>query len=157
MKLRGILSRAKRLIWGQDLGRARLLLVYSILAVSLLGKTAVWAKPRIDNWLWPAPVPVVECSDLTIIFNANSSLSAARKWVKLPATTRITFYNFVWENSRKRTEFWMSDGPTIWELELVCFDTKRIHDPVFGEFFVEDFEDRYNTEIEIANREQGTK
>lgn len=133
-----LLSKFQILVWGRDLGRARRLLVLSILSISLLGKAAMWASPKLDAWLYPPPLPPPAfCSRVAIILGKallQSDIAAAKIWIGKP-NLPIPLSGIVWDDKDKRVELWMTDGiDTFWQIEFICFKASRGHPMVFGEF-----------------------
>lgn len=149
------------LAWGRDLGRARRYLVLSILAISLIGKVAVWAEPRLDAWLFPPPPPPPAfCSRVAIVLSKallTSDINAAKLWVGEP-NTPMPLAALTWDNKDKRVELWMTDGKeTFWQIEFVCFKASRGHPMVFGEFEKYSFQEiidqeRYQESIESLTK-----
>ena len=121
--------------WGKNIGRARQALVKGILAISLLGGTAVWAKPKTDTWLEP-PEPPKECTDLSVVISndfSTKNLNNAKLWVG-ELSTAMTGWGFIWNTEQERLEYWITDGIDTWKIEVVCFDATPTHYIVFGEF-----------------------
>ena len=120
-----LLIRLRGAVWGKDLGRARRLLVLSILSISLLGRAAYWAEPKIDRWLWPPP-PMEQgtCTQRPLIISGSvpsGDLTTAKKWVGTAAVIPLNAVAFVWNEELRRLELWMTDGIDFWIIEVECF------------------------------------
>jgi len=151
-------NRLRTFVWGTDLGRTRRYLVLTILHVALLGLAANWAQPRINAWLYPPPPPPPQaCTRISVFISVAISpidVGKAKKWVGEPNAS-ITLSARVWNPKNQRVEFWMTDGTTMWKLELICYDTSAGHYMVYGEFEKESFQEVVNQEKEYLNEETG--
>ena len=136
-------KRLNDFVWGTDLGHTRRYLVLAILHVSLLGIAAVWAGPRLAAWLYPAPPPPpAVCTQASIFVSGtipSTEIAAAKKWIGEPRAN-ITLQGRIWNPQTNRLELWISDGTTLWQLEILCFDTGPNHVAVFSEFHVTSFQ-----------------
>lgn len=148
----------KRLVWGNERGRTRRHLILAILELSLLGGVAIWAQPYLNTWLYPPPPPPPDaCTQMSIFVSGPvnpADTNRARKWVNEPNTTMILAER-TYANARNRVEFWITDGTTIWEIEIVCFDQSEFHYMVYGEFYTVPLQEVYDQEQGFEDAETG--
>ena len=150
--------------WGKNIGRARQALVKSILSLAILGGIAVWAQPKWNAWLYPPPPFLAgTCTQNSIVVSGNIgavAIANARKWAHvepvIPSQNVFVAYN----GERERIEFWLTDGTTLWEIEIVCFIPVKgqpgVYDMKFGEFYTENIEKEYAPRLkELRLRESG--
>ena len=155
-------SRFRVLVWGRDLGRARRLLVLSILSISILGRAAYWAEPKIDRWLWPPP-PMEQgtCTQRPIFiggFVPSGDITIAKKWVGTTTNIPSNEAAFVWNESPERLELWMTDGVDFWMIEVECFAIRtpgKSYVAKFGEFEKITLEELKEREAEYERNETG--
>ena len=150
----------RSIVWGHDLGRARRMMVLSILSISLLGRAAYWAKPKLNDWLYPAPPPVQgTCSERGISLSGvvpGGDIAAAKEWARIEVPTVGQVY--AWNPEKRRVELWIWDKETIWQLELICFEIKASgtsYVAQFGEFEKTSVEDMVRTDNELKAKEIG--
>ena len=148
------------MVWGRDLGRARRLLVLSILSISILGRAAYWAKPKLNDWLFPPPRPALGVCTNRIISMSGDILSgdiaAAKKWARIETQTK--YQGYVWNQEKQRVELFITDGETIWQIELICFEIKvsgKFYVAQFGEFEKLSVEESIEHDDEIVSKETG--
>lgn len=127
----------------RDIGRVRRFVVLGVMAISILGVTAVWAIPRLAAWLNPPPpAPPAVCTKIGIVMSAamtRTAIAASQKWVG-QADKVMSLAAIVWDQEDGRAEVWISDLDKLWQIELLCFDTTTQHLPVLGAFETYDFE-----------------
>src|SRR3990167_8444768 len=97
-------KRIQDMMWGTDLGRTRRHLVLAILYLSLLGVTANLARPRLAEWLDPAPPPPpATCTQRGISFSGSvpeRDIAAAKEWAGIEST--ILGRGYVWNGEKNR-------------------------------------------------------
>ena len=140
-------NRLRNLLWGRDIGRIKRYLVLSILAISLLGGTAVWAQPKITSWLNPTPPAAIgTCTERAVLIGSTplvGDLAKAKQRIGQP-DIKIIDAAWIWNQQKERLEFWLITAEDIWRLEFVCFEivsTGKSYGAQFGEFRVDTIKD----------------
>ena len=154
------------IFWGTNLSRVRRHLILAILEIALLGKVATLAQPKINEWLYPPPLPVYGiCSQSSEVLSGTIgpiAIANARKWAHIEPVIPPQNTFVVYNGERERVEFWLTDGTTLWEIEFVCFmpviGEPGLYDMRFGEVYKEDIATEYAPRLkELRAKESGVE
>ena len=147
--------------WGKNIGRARQAITKSILALSILGGTAIWAQPKIDKWLVPPePIDLGTCTARMISVGSTpltGDLVKAKQTIGQPDIT-IRDAAWIWNSQKNRLEFWLIEEDAIWQLEFICFEIVtpgQNYGAQFGEFRVDSIKDLLYWDSKLKSIETG--
>ena len=82
-----------------------------------------------------------DCTGVSIVVDPRfiSQVEAERAAGITTEKIQLTFY--IWDSDSQRLELWLSDGVKIWQLEIVCFDKRDAHYPIYGEVQIVNYKD----------------
>ena len=105
----------------------------------------------------PKPVAaetVADCTGVSVVIDPQFVQFEAAKEAAGITTERIKLAIYIWDPDDQRLEFWLSDGTTIWQLEIVCFEKTDKYYPIYGQVQAVDFAELQARERAAALAEQ---